>query len=411
MTGAVCCWRAHVADPPAAAHRIRRVKCDEARPACERCLSTGRTCDGYPSVFRAVTVGGAPPAALAPDAPPAAAQLSLSLHRPATLVITADQVEKLAHYFTIKNRAEVSYTTEARATLELPHPSVRHALVSLSILHQGFEACSTAGGGRVWLASTRVGLGAYNAAVASLAAQLGGKPSRGAAHAALACCQLFICIEIILGNFESAMQHFLRGLRVAHQFRVRPGVDADGCVVACGDDGRLPQLDIFVIKLFESGQPGGRGRLPACETAQASGWPMASASEVRAYDAGCVELVAHRERVVGFLDAVAALRDEGQVNGLKARKSQVLGALRRWEDLYAAGLYKLMMATVAPLVRVGIAFVLLSARVLKVVASLAMSVSAADFDALEDDFQMLADVAAFTTREKKQFLRRGSTTS
>ena len=96
MTGAVCCWRAHVADPPAAAHRIRRIKCDEARPACERCLSTGRTCDGYPSVFRAVTVGGAPPAALAPDAPPAAAQLSLSLHRPATLVITADQVHAYA---------------------------------------------------------------------------------------------------------------------------------------------------------------------------------------------------------------------------------------------------------------------------------------------------------------------------
>ncbi|KAF4436123.1 Zn(2)-C6 fungal-type DNA-binding domain [Fusarium acutatum] len=28
-------------------HRIRRVKCDEARPSCLRCTSTGRTCDGY----------------------------------------------------------------------------------------------------------------------------------------------------------------------------------------------------------------------------------------------------------------------------------------------------------------------------------------------------------------------------
>ncbi|KAH7227240.1 hypothetical protein B0J15DRAFT_473365 [Fusarium solani] len=27
--------------------RIRRVKCDEGRPACRRCVSTGRTCDGY----------------------------------------------------------------------------------------------------------------------------------------------------------------------------------------------------------------------------------------------------------------------------------------------------------------------------------------------------------------------------
>ncbi|KAM7200725.1 hypothetical protein V8F20_005227 [Naviculisporaceae sp. PSN 640] len=29
--------------------KIRRVKCDETRPACHRCSSTGRTCDGYPA--------------------------------------------------------------------------------------------------------------------------------------------------------------------------------------------------------------------------------------------------------------------------------------------------------------------------------------------------------------------------
>ena len=29
--------------------RIRRVKCDETRPACNRCTTSGRTCDGYAS--------------------------------------------------------------------------------------------------------------------------------------------------------------------------------------------------------------------------------------------------------------------------------------------------------------------------------------------------------------------------
>lgn len=28
-------------------YRIRKVKCDEGRPACERCVTTGRVCDGY----------------------------------------------------------------------------------------------------------------------------------------------------------------------------------------------------------------------------------------------------------------------------------------------------------------------------------------------------------------------------
>lgn len=27
--------------------RVRKVKCDEGRPSCHRCISTGRNCDGY----------------------------------------------------------------------------------------------------------------------------------------------------------------------------------------------------------------------------------------------------------------------------------------------------------------------------------------------------------------------------
>lgn len=30
--------------------RIRHVKCDQLKPACGRCTSTGRTCDGYVGV-------------------------------------------------------------------------------------------------------------------------------------------------------------------------------------------------------------------------------------------------------------------------------------------------------------------------------------------------------------------------
>ena len=35
--------------------KIRKVKCDEARPSCLRCSSTGRKCDGYPDSMRAYT--------------------------------------------------------------------------------------------------------------------------------------------------------------------------------------------------------------------------------------------------------------------------------------------------------------------------------------------------------------------
>lgn len=36
----------HVTNTPIV-HRIRHVKCDEAKPFCKRCLSTGRICDGF----------------------------------------------------------------------------------------------------------------------------------------------------------------------------------------------------------------------------------------------------------------------------------------------------------------------------------------------------------------------------
>ncbi|KAH4069175.1 hypothetical protein HBH98_012240 [Parastagonospora nodorum] len=32
--------------------KIRKVKCDEEKPFCKRCTSTGRTCDGYDVTFR-----------------------------------------------------------------------------------------------------------------------------------------------------------------------------------------------------------------------------------------------------------------------------------------------------------------------------------------------------------------------
>jgi len=35
-------------------YKIRRVKCDEQKPSCQRCCSTGRKCDGfenYPTIF------------------------------------------------------------------------------------------------------------------------------------------------------------------------------------------------------------------------------------------------------------------------------------------------------------------------------------------------------------------------
>lgn len=39
--------------PELTGYRIRKVKCDETKPSCLRCTSTGRKCDGYAPALQA----------------------------------------------------------------------------------------------------------------------------------------------------------------------------------------------------------------------------------------------------------------------------------------------------------------------------------------------------------------------
>src|SRR3569833_3465394 len=132
-------------------------------------MSTGRVCDGYPSLFRIFGPGGSQPSST--SAPAANPELSLSLYQPRPSVITADEVDRLAHYFHRRRRVSVCYQNEARAILEnLSDPAIRHALNSLSALHDGPEETRypAGGGGRGARARAGRGRGAGGAAGAGL---------------------------------------------------------------------------------------------------------------------------------------------------------------------------------------------------------------------------------------------------
>ncbi|KAF5598616.1 transcriptional regulatory moc3 [Fusarium pseudocircinatum] len=58
--------------------------------------------------------------------------------------------------------------------------------------------------------------------------------------AALLCCQMFISIETALNNFTSAIQHFVRGVQIMHQYG-RPSSDVVD---------EMPNVDLFTIKMF-----------------------------------------------------------------------------------------------------------------------------------------------------------------
>lgn len=372
-----CCQVDTDIEPTWLPNRIRRVKCDETRPACRRCMSTDRVCDGYPSMFRIFTLES-PQSSTSMTTP--GSQPTLSLYQPKSSTVTTDQVEKLALYFHRKRQANVCYRNEARAILaNLSDPIIRHGLDSLIALHDGLEtARKTANVSTHGIFINQRSLDAYNAAVSSLASRLGEEPNRKSAQAALVCCQMFMSIEVMMGDYTTAFQHFLLGLRIMHQYRNRPGVSDSGRVVPCHNLG-FPHVDEFAIKLFASGYPGPK-HLSSCETEHGS---LATSNiDTILCDQARSDLSVLSVEVLEFLNRVTGLRSQHQVVELKATRTQILGCLKSWEQTYSRTANKMMERTAVKRVRFGAAFSLLLHGVLEVVVSLAIGTSADDIHAL-----------------------------
>ncbi|OAQ68319.1 Zn2/Cys6 DNA-binding protein [Pochonia chlamydosporia 170] len=81
-------------------------------------------------------------------------------------------------------------------------------------------------------------------ALGGLASNLS-SPGFGMLKSALLCCQIFISIEQLLGNYAAMIQHIIRGLGIMHECRTRPGFIAE-------NQDQLPLLDVFIIKLFSA---------------------------------------------------------------------------------------------------------------------------------------------------------------
>ncbi|KID99250.1 C6 zinc finger domain protein, partial [Metarhizium majus ARSEF 297] len=109
----------------------RKVKCDETRPACNRCTSTGRTCDGYMPP---------PPGCMSWDR-----LLSAPVPASPSPCPEADDLELrgLAFYQQIVAPAlcgplDSSFWTKLVAQMVHAEPATRHAVLAISWLYENF---------------------------------------------------------------------------------------------------------------------------------------------------------------------------------------------------------------------------------------------------------------------------------
>ncbi|KAL8787256.1 MAG: hypothetical protein Q9195_007866 [Heterodermia aff. obscurata] len=140
---------------------------------------------------------------------------------------------------------------EARQVLQasLTDPPIQHAVTSLRVLREDFETSGDVPASvEQQTPSYDYGLQQYCMALGGLASNLS-SPDSNRLKSALLCCQIFISIEQVQRNYAAMAQHIIRGLRIMHEYRVRPSLDATNKLMPARPD-RLPLLDVFIIKLF-----------------------------------------------------------------------------------------------------------------------------------------------------------------
>ncbi|KAB8576179.1 hypothetical protein FH972_025707 [Carpinus fangiana] len=185
--------------------KARRVKCDEEKPYCRRCSSSGRKCDGYFSTT------------------------SLNYERrsepTAALSILPNGTEQEKKYFRLYHVRTIDsicayfgsyFWSTLIPQVSIREPSVQHALLALSALHESIALPSGHNQLRLRTSpSTIFAVGHYNKAIALLTSSEG-QPST---DIVLLCCVIFVCIEILRGNPKEALAHIHSGLKVLLDLR------------------------------------------------------------------------------------------------------------------------------------------------------------------------------------------------
>ena len=200
--------------------KIRRVKCDETRPSCVRCTSTGRKCDGYG--FQAAVVPSTKVSHCSDCTSGGGGSVAFGL----SFAFEGNYQERRAFELF---RTEVAYqlsgdfdggfwnTLLLQATRR--EPAIRHAVLALSSLCEQYSMEREI----LDIASTHVGregpmaLQHYNYAIADLTRAA--SDYQLAVDVCLVTCMLFAYFEVIRGHHGSAMLHICSGVKILSELQ------------------------------------------------------------------------------------------------------------------------------------------------------------------------------------------------
>ncbi|KAK5998679.1 Transcription regulator lscL-like protein [Cladobotryum mycophilum] len=206
---------------------IRRIKCDEEKPACQRCISTGRTCDGYKAAAKTKTTNirrtGVTHQLFPQDRP---TSTQLTLQRPLVTDFTGDPMER--HYIHrwlpiaedvvgIQERANGFFWGSIVPEYVFASQSVRHATIALSAAHLNFQmsGCRPNFTGSLNKMECFV-IKHYNLALKNINAEIYdiAAPPQKRFGIIIIACIFFFYTEILRNQWPTAMMHIINGLKL-----------------------------------------------------------------------------------------------------------------------------------------------------------------------------------------------------
>ena len=198
--------------------RSRKVKCDEAKPACHRCVSTGRKCDGY-----GIWGGGHRPQGKGSHFASSYTlqHASLRVQIP-TQCYTADERTYIS-WLQLKTIPKIpgTYANGFWLTLlqqaSVAEPAVFHAMLTLSSAHK-VDTCNGDLSTK-WMipnGQKKFMLHNYSKAISYLQPHFNTKTT-ASTRVVLIVCIVFTCLEFLRGNFRTAQTHLHNGLLVLQE--------------------------------------------------------------------------------------------------------------------------------------------------------------------------------------------------
>ncbi|KAJ1323766.1 RNA polymerase II-specific transcription factor-like protein [Microdochium nivale] len=185
----------------------RKVKCDEAKPACARCVRAGRRCDGYGQP-QLQARAGVEAAASAAAQDPGQAEWFARPRRLLAHAVDPAEARALQYYCqaagpVLSGPIDPDFWGRLVYQFSAFEPAVRHSVVAISSLYE--KLGQNPRGPMAVLDDSSLALGHYNAAIGQL------RRSDNQPLIVLACL-LFITIEVLQDNTPVAIQHCRHGI-------------------------------------------------------------------------------------------------------------------------------------------------------------------------------------------------------